>query len=163
MTNIGFPLSLKELTEMRKDGDKVSLIFSYACIGCILLSISFLAIYYLLSCEIFKTFSIITIPLATIFLFILWFYRPLFLAHKEKNIKTTIMEWMYARREYYKDKKIESIYLEPEQLSKRFGFRLEQIMQALSELLKEGKIFMDGKGEFWFLSKDKDEHKNDTI
>lgn len=154
MSNINFPLTLQELTEMRKDNDKVSLFFAYACIGCFLLFILFLAISYLSLCQIFKPLSIVTLSLAAVFLFVVYYYRPLFLARKDKNIKHEIVQWINARREYYKNKEKKPIWLEPEQLAKRFGFKFERTIQALSELLGEGEIFMDGKGEFWFWNKE---------
>ena len=83
-----FPLTLLELTKMRKDNDKWSIGLAYSCMGCIALLIIALTIYYLTGENTAKIISILTVPLSAIFLLILYIHRPNFLYHRSERIKT---------------------------------------------------------------------------
>ncbi len=77
---------------------------------------------------------------------------------RNRRIRKTIIQWIGARREYYRDRARMPIYLEPKKLADRFGFELIKVKYILSRLLKEGRIFMDSNGNFWFWSKEENEN-----
>ncbi len=88
MATVDFPLAISEITKMREDGDIVSLIFSYGCIGCFVSVFILWMIYYLSpSWVLFKTLSIIVLSLSAIFLLLVYIYRPLFLSDEKRKQK----------------------------------------------------------------------------
>jgi hypothetical protein len=87
MATIDFPLSISEMTKMREDGDIVSLSFSYGCIGCFVLVFVLWSIYYLSAWTLFKTLSLVSLPLSAICLFLVYIYRPLFLSDEKRKQK----------------------------------------------------------------------------
>ncbi|MGD1151556.1 MAG: hypothetical protein ABR911_01580 [Syntrophales bacterium] len=80
MDLIGFPIKMSEISKMQKDGDKVGLSFSYACIVCMTLFLISLSLYWLNELDLFKTSSLILLPSTGICLLIVYLWRPYFLS-----------------------------------------------------------------------------------
>jgi len=85
MATIGFPLTITQLAEMRKDGDKISLYFSCSSIVSLVLFFIFLAIYYFTLEKVFEAASVICLPLAAVCLAVVYFYRPYFLVSEKRR------------------------------------------------------------------------------
>jgi len=109
MSTIDFPLSISEMTKMREDGDIVSLSFSYGCIGCFVLIFVLWFIYYLSAWTLFKTLSLVSLPLSAIFLLLVYIYRPLFLSDEKRKRKG--LEKV-RRKKYKAIDKLEGVDLE---------------------------------------------------
>ncbi len=87
MAIIDFPLPIREITKMRKDGDVISLSISYVGIGFFtFIWISWL-IYLLSSWASFKVLSWIFISLTAICLCVVLVYRSIFLSSETKKKK----------------------------------------------------------------------------
>jgi hypothetical protein len=98
MSNISFPLTLKELTEMRRSGDRVSSFFAYLSIVSFAVSVFWTVIYGL---STLKTFIGITFGISIFSLILIYVYRPSFLIKKEKEfdeLKSNVREWIIEIR-----------------------------------------------------------------
>lgn len=84
MDLIGFPIKISEISKMQEDGDKISLLFSYVCIGCITFFLIFLCLYWFKTSDLFKTSSLIFLSLAAVCLFIVYISRVYFLSDTAK-------------------------------------------------------------------------------
>jgi len=145
MASISFPLTLRELTEMRKDRDTVSSFFAYACIGCILLSISFVTIYSLSECKVFKTSTLITIPLSAIFLFVIWYYRPIFLVRKEKQLNRfceEVEKWIIEKRKEF----LTYTSFTVSQIANEFSVDREKMESCIKKLSDRKICHIDNQG-----------------
>ena len=98
MATINFPLPIQEMTKMRKDGDIISLSFSYGCIGCFVFIWIFWLVYRLSLWTTFQVLSWISISLTVICLSVILVYRPIFLS--SETIKKRGLE--RVRRKKYK-------------------------------------------------------------
>lgn len=87
MATIDFPLSIAQITKMRKDGDIISLSFSYGCIGCFVSIWIFWLVYRLFLSSTFQVLSWISVSLTAICLSVVLVYRPIFLSSETRRKK----------------------------------------------------------------------------
>jgi hypothetical protein len=87
MSIIEFPMPIREMTKMRKDGDIISLRFSYGCIVSFGFIWIFWVIYRLSLCTIFQKLSWISVVLTVICLGIVVIYRSFFLSSETMKKK----------------------------------------------------------------------------
>lgn len=143
MSEISFPLPIREMTKMRKDGDIISLGFSYGCIGCFVFIWIFWLIYRLSLCTTFQVLSWISISLTIICLSIILIYRPIFLSSETKRKKGLKR---VRRKKYEAIDKLEGLDLEEaiEKLTKEerdefLNFTTRKIANRMIERL--GSLF----------------------
>jgi len=85
---VNFPLTIREFKEMHEDGDLISLILSYVCLGFLVLFILSLGAYYLLSGGIFRFFAVVCFSASAVSLFGYYWHRPKFLLRFEEKINS---------------------------------------------------------------------------
>ena len=87
MATISNPFSIEQVTEMRKDGDTVSFVFSFICIMCAVLSAIFGLVYYFSLLKIYKDAMFVCFGLFGIFWFIVCMHRSSYLSDKRRKYK----------------------------------------------------------------------------
>jgi hypothetical protein len=167
MTNINFPLTIRELKEMYKDRDWISLIFAYAClisfILCVLsLGLSFLGIPYASKKPyVLKNLSIIFFMISAISLPVVYLYRPKFLICKDKYLNKLYDAICFKIKKSLSQRDINlaniglPYQIEIKDLYKWFPMTNKNDLEICWERLKkEKRIYWHGNYSRWFIKLD---------